>query len=107
MVDPVPHIEYELAAGTKHPPRFSECPCFVGEEHDPELADDHVEERIGKRQLQCIGLLPLHGTSGPCGGGLIQHGLVQIRRDNRDLWREHLRELAGHDARSRGNLKHT
>ena len=36
----------EIAAGTKHPPRFSECPCFVGEEHDPELAYDHVKDLI-------------------------------------------------------------
>ena len=62
LVDPVPYIEDELAAGTKHPPRFRECPGFVGEEHDPELADDGVECRALERQFRGIRLTPFHRT---------------------------------------------
>jgi hypothetical protein len=106
LVDPIPDVEDELTTGAEHPPRFRECPGFVGEEHGPELADDHVKICIGKRQVQGIGLPPLHWTSGPFGGGLIQHRLVQIRRDNRASWGQRPGKVASHDARSRGDLEH-
>ena len=62
----------------KHTSRLGESPLLVWEEHDGELANNHVKGLIRIRQLHGIGLAPLDGTSGACRSSLIEHRLVSL-----------------------------
>jgi hypothetical protein len=60
VLDAIPGVEEERAAGAQHAARFGKRMALVGEEHDAELADDEVELAIAEGQLHRVGLLPLH-----------------------------------------------
>ncbi len=82
VLDPVPDVEQEHAAGPQHAARFRVGTHSIGEKHHAELTHDSIEARIGKRQLHRIGLAPLHRARGSAGSGAIEHRLIQIGGNN-------------------------
>jgi len=81
--DRIPDIEKIMAAGPKDPSDLAVAFRLVGEEHHAELAGRDIETPVGERQIHRVGLLPSDvDVSGRMGSGKIEHGLVEVCRDN-------------------------
>ena len=87
VFDGIPDTEDEVAARFQHAPRFAVGLRLVGEEHRPELADHGIEGLVGERQRLRIGRLPAHAVRRNLLGGMVEHRLVQVGRDNAGVGR--------------------
>src|SRR6516162_10912515 len=72
--DPIPHIEQKSAAGLQYSQRFSVSGDLIWKEHNPELADDNIENGVVEREVQCVGLSP-----GDTRGAGLSRGVIQPR----------------------------
>ncbi len=79
ILDPVPDVEDKSSPGSENAPRLAIALNPVGEEHDPELADHHVEACVIVRQGGGVGLGPADaGVIGLAGAGAFQHRRVEV-----------------------------
>jgi hypothetical protein len=79
---------------------------LVGEEHDPELADDGIEHSVREGQLHGVRLTPFHRSRGPERRCPIEHRLIQIGRDDRGVFRECGRQGTRHDTGAGRDFQH-
>src|SRR5262245_9086425 len=103
----VPHIEKILPAWLEDAKRLADACGLVGEEHEPELADHSVEGAIGERQAGGVGGLPLDvpGAGQHLGTPMLDHRLVEVRRDDRSPAAEPVGEAPRDDARAACRLE--
>ena len=73
---------------------------LVREEHGAELADDHIKCLVSERKLHGVGLAPLDRAARADGGGSVNHGLIEISRDDSNFRRQSICEVPCHDTGS-------
>jgi hypothetical protein len=104
--DPVPDVEEEAPTGLEHAPRFPIALHLVGEEHDPELARHDIECSILERQGERVRLPP---GDPPIIGlprrRMIQHGLVEVGRQDPRARGKHHGKRAGQHAGAGGGFQ--
>ena len=106
LLDAVPHIEQEHAAGPEDAAGFRKRLRLVRKEHGPELADDGVERAIREGQLHSVCLAPLHRTACADRRCHVQHRLIEVGRDDRRAVRQRRCKAAGDHAGAGGDLEH-
>jgi len=107
LLDSIPHVEEKHSPCLKNSARFRESFGFVGKEHYPKLADNGVKLLVLEGQLHGICLTPRHRALRANLGGHVQHGLIQVRSDNRHFFRQQGCKPTGQDTGAGGNFKHT
>jgi hypothetical protein len=85
QVEAVERHHHVAAAGPEHTVCLGVRPHLVGKEHDSEKAENQIEARLLEREILRVGLL----EGDPLGAHLprreLDHGRVDVRRDDRGV----------------------
>ncbi len=82
VLDTVPDVEQERAPRPQYAADLSIRGNAIWEEHDGELAHDHVKDRLRIRECHHIGLPPHHRSGRSDFPAIRDHGFVQVGRDD-------------------------
>src|SRR5690348_2536222 len=84
--DAVPDVENKETSRLEHPAYLGERLGFVRKEHGAKLAHGGIEFAVGEGKRHGVCLLPPNRTYGPHRCRFVQHGLIQIRCDDGNVF---------------------